>query len=288
MPTATINDTTLYYETHGKGKPLVYVHGGFGGLGTGAGGATPSWVERFSETFEVILYDRRSSGRSDYPESPHAMTQFAGDIAGLLDHLGHEQAHIWGTSAGGHIALAFGLEHPRFAASVVISESAPWLSKDPSLIANLKARIELLETQGPEAAYEARREQGTVGLNLFAGSRPAPSDAERKARASRAGAIRAQLAKIPREERIAKYAGELRIYSAYVDWDGSTRFSELEMPVLVLYGTEDSVFPQAPWGELSEERSNVTYHPFEGAEHGVLGTNPAVLDEIHGFLVAHT
>lgn len=285
MPTADINGTALYFETHGEGPPLVYVHGGFGGLGTGGGGTIPAWVEQFSTDFEVILYDRRSSGRSAYPESPHSMTQFADDIRGLLRHLGHDRAHVWGTSAGGQITLAFGLEHGDAAASLVITDSAPWLSREADLVAKLKARIEVLETEGPKAAYEARREHGTVGLDLFAGSRPAPSERDREARAAQADAIRAQLAKIPREERIAKYAGELRTYSAYLDWDGSSRFDELSMPVLILYGTGDSVFPNVPWDGLVQGHANVTYHAFEGAEHGLAG--PEVLAEIKAFLKAH-
>ena len=43
MTVAAINGTDIYYETHGDGFPLVFVHGGFGGLGTGQGGATPGW-----------------------------------------------------------------------------------------------------------------------------------------------------------------------------------------------------------------------------------------------------
>lgn len=288
MPLAAINGTTLYYETRGEGFPLIFVHGGFGGLGTGTGGTVPTWVARFAGAFQVILYDRRSSGRSAYPETRHTMEQFAGDVAGLLAHLGHERAHVWGTSAGGHIALAFALDHPTMTASLVIADSAPWLSRDPQLISKLKARIALLEGEGPEAAYQARREQGTVGLDLFAGARPAPRADDRATRASQADAIRAQLAKISREERIAKYAGELRTYSAYVDWDATSRFGELEMPVLVLYGTQDSVFPQAPWGELAMGRQNVIYHPSEGAEHGMAGNTPAALDEIHAFFAAHS
>ena len=61
--------------------------------------------------------------------------------------------------------------------------------------------------------------------------------------------------------------------------------NELSMPVLVLYGTEDSVFPDAPWEALTHDRPNITYRSFEGAEHGLMG--PKVLDEIEAFLKAH-
>lgn len=284
MPTAPINGTDLYYETRGEGFPLVYVHGGFGGLGTGAGAAVPSWVERFSAHFRVILYDRRSSGRSGFPESDHSLEQFAGDIRGLLAHLGCDRAHVWGTSAGGQITLAFGLEHPDAAASLVVAESAPWLSRDEELLAKLRERIGILKTRGVDAAYAARREGGTVGLNLFGASRPTPRQGDQSARNAQRDLIRAQLAQIPREERIAKYAGELRTYAAYADWDASPRFAELDMPLLLVYGTADSVFPNAGWDALAKDRPNVRYRPVEGAEHGA-AQSEEILSEILDFLM---
>ena len=289
MPTAAINGTELYYEMHGSGFPLVFVHGGFGGLGTGAGSAVPTWVESFAQHFSVILYDRRSSGRSGYPETQHTMEQFADDIRELLRHLGHERAHVWGTSAGGPITLAFGLEHPEAAESLVVAESAPRLSQDAELLSSLRERIGILETDGVEAAYAARREGGTVGLDLFASARPSTAGArERRARGDQRDQIRAHLANVPREERMAKYAGELRTYSAYVDWDATKRFAELEMPLLSVYGTADSVFPNVGWQALAEARPNVRYLPVEGAEHGAASQRPEIQTEILTFLRTNT
>ena len=289
MPTAAINGTELYYETHGSGFPLVFVHGGFGGLGTGAGAGVPTWVESFAQHFSVILYDRRSSGRSGYPETRHTMEQFADDIRELLRHLGHERAHVWGTSAGGPITLAFGLDHPEAAAGLVVAESAPWLSQDEELLWKLRERIRILETDGVEAAYAARREGGTVGLDLFAASRPSTAGAgEQSARGGRRDQIRAQLAKVPREERMAKYAGELRTYAAYVDWDATKRFGELEMPLLCVYGTADSVFPDVGWHALAEGRPNVRCLAVEGAEHGTATQPPEIQTEILSFLRSNT
>ena len=272
MTRARINGTDICHETPGEGPPGVCVHGGYGGLGTGQGGQTPGWVSSFARQFQLILYDRRSSGRSGFPTGPHSMELFADDIRELLRHLGHERAQIWGTSAGGPITLEFGLRHPEATASIVIAESAPWLSRDRDLLRRLRERIALMESEGPEAAYEARREGGTVGLNLFAAARPAQSAEEKEARDRNRDAIRAQLAKVPREERIAKYAGELRTYSAYVDWDATGRFADLRVPALIVYGTGDTVCTDAGWDRLSKGMPNVTYFEIEGMEHGVAGS----------------
>lgn len=287
MPTATINDTEIYYETYGEGFPLVFAHGGFGGLGTGAGGNVPGWVERFSEHFQVILPDRRSSGRSAFPDVPHSMSLFASDIRELLRHLGHERAFVWGTSAGGPIAMTFGLDHPDAAAGLVVAETAPWLSRDPELLGKLRERVEVLNGQGVDAAYEARREGGTVGLNLFAATRPAESEEEQRQRDERRAAIQAQLSKVPREERIYKYGAELRTYAAHLDFDATSRFAELEMPVLIVYGTGDTVYPEVPWSELAADKPNVEVALFEGLEHAAASNTPEGEATILDFLRRH-
>jgi pimeloyl-ACP methyl ester carboxylesterase len=231
MPTAQINGTDIYYETHGSGFPLVFLHGGFGGLGTGAGGgSTPAWVEKFAQHFTVIMPERRSSGRSGYPDTEHTQSLFASDVRELLRHLGFDKAHVYGTSAGGPTVLQFGLDHPDASASLVAADTAPWLSMDPDLLGKLRERIGILKSKGVDAAYEARREGGTVGLNLFAAARPAQSQEEEDQRAARRAAIQAQLAQIPREERISKYGSELRTYEAHLDFDVSTRPARSRRP----------------------------------------------------------
>ena len=288
MPTASINGTEIYYETHGSGFPLVFVHGGFGGLGTGAGGGPPPGCPSSPNDFQVILPDRRSSGRSGFPDTPHTQSLFASDIRELLRHLGHDKAHIYGTSAGGPTTLTFGLEHPDATASLVVTDTAPWLSKDPDLLGKLRERIEIMHTKGVEAAYEARREGGTVGLNLFAAARPAQSKEEEDQRAARRAAIQAQLAQVPREERVSKYGSELRTYEAHLDFDCSARLGEIKAPVLLIYGTGDTVYPNVGWDKLVAGKPNYTYVPIEGAEHGVAGEHPEVLDTILDFCKAHT
>ena len=138
----------------------------------------------------------------------------------------------------------------------------------------------------PEAAYEARGTGGTVGLNLFVG-RPVQNEEERRAREEAMERVRALLKATPREERIAKYAGELHVYSAYVDWDATPLLTEMKPPALVLYGTEDSVFPAPGSRSMTELIPNVEYKVFEGAEHGVTQV-PEAIELILSFMKRHT
>lgn len=286
MPTADINDFMMYYETVGEGFPLVYVHGGFGGMGTGLQPETPAWVEEMAKHFQVITYDRRAAGRSSYPEEGFTMQNLATDIRELLRHLEYKRAHVWGTSAGGQITLAFGLYYPEAAASLVITDSAPWLSLDEELKNKLRERITVLNEKGAEAAYEARATGGTVGLNLFVG-RPTGSEGEERQREAAMERTRAQLRAIPRDERISKYAGELRNYSAYMDWDTTPQLKDIQPPTLVLYGTEDSVFPSLGSVDMTRLIPNVEYRAFQGAEHGVTRF-PEAIELALSFLRRHT
>ena len=286
MPTANINGITMYYETKGEGFPLVFNHGGFGGLGTGPDIEVPPWRDRFAESFKVITYDRRAAGRSSYPDEGFTMENLAKDVRELLSHLGHDRAHIWGTSAGGQIALSFGLEYPEATAGLVIADTAPWLSLDEELKDKLRERIGVLNEKGPQAAYEARATGGTVGLNLFVG-RPVQSEEEQRAIEERMEQIREYLKGVSREERVAKYASELRTYSAYVDWEATPRLKEMKPPTLVLYGTNDSVFPQQGSRSMIELIPNVEHKAFQGADHGVTQF-PEAIDLIFSFLQRHT
>ena len=99
--------------------------------------------------------------------------------------------------------------------------------------------------------------------------------------------IREQLRQVPRDERIAKYAGELRTYSAYVDWDATSQLKDIKPPVFVLYGTDDSVFPAAGSQAMAQLIPNVQVKAFENADHGVTRF-PEALDLIQSFLQRNT
>jgi pimeloyl-ACP methyl ester carboxylesterase len=287
VPYVELNGCRTYYELAGEGPPLLFMHGGLGGLGTGHVTREPFvWYEAFTKHYTVITYDRRSSGRSSAPESRHSLELFAQDGLELLRHLGIANAVIWGESGGVPIAITFGLRHPDSTRALILTDGAPWFSRDPALVQGLKDRIRLLETDGPEAAYVARRQQGPVGLNVFASQRPVASpapSAEVDAREMGRAQIQAQLRAMERPERIRMYAAELRTSAAYVDFDATSSFHLLTMPILIIYGTGDMVFPSVGWAELISGMDNVEYVAVEGGEHGC-GRQSRPIDMIAGFL----
>ena len=72
-----------------------------------------------------------------------------------------------------------------------------------------------------------------------------------------------------------------------MDWDATPKLKEMKPPTLVLYGTEDSVFPAPGSRAMTELIPNVEYKVFEGAEHGVTQF-PETIELILSFLKRHT
>jgi len=107
MEKIKVNGIELAYNQHGKGTPLVLLHG------------YPLdhhlWDEAaplLKDTFDLIIPDLRGFGESTTVETVYTMDDFASDIAGLLDHLGIKKAAIAGHSMGGYVALAFARLYP--------------------------------------------------------------------------------------------------------------------------------------------------------------------------------
>src|SRR5215211_5170886 len=106
MPLAAVNGLNLYYEETGSGPPLMLI--------AGLSGNTLGWamlLPALAERFRVIAFDNRGAGRSSAPPGPYTTREMADDAAALLDHLGIEQAHVFGFSLGGLIAQELALNY---------------------------------------------------------------------------------------------------------------------------------------------------------------------------------
>jgi pimeloyl-ACP methyl ester carboxylesterase len=104
---AKIDKVRFYYEIHGKGEPLVLMHGAWATIESLA-----FQVGHLSERFRVILVERRGHGRT--PDTPGKFTYMQGaeDMKIVMEHLGVRRAHIVGWSDGGVIGLLMARHHP--------------------------------------------------------------------------------------------------------------------------------------------------------------------------------
>ncbi|MDQ2744367.1 MAG: alpha/beta hydrolase [Chloroflexota bacterium] len=115
MPKAHTNGIDLYYEVYGTNKADARPEGPKLVLIEGVGYHTWMWyrqIPAFAHHFPTLIYDNRGVGESDKPPGPYSHSQNADDLAGLLDHLGWDHAHVLGVSMGGFIAQEFALRYP--------------------------------------------------------------------------------------------------------------------------------------------------------------------------------
>lgn len=97
-----VNGISLYVEEHGSGAPVVLLHGWPDSARLWRH-QVPFLVDR---GFRVITPDLRGLGRSDRPESAAAygLRNAVTDVAGILDALGAEAAHVVGHDWGAAVA----------------------------------------------------------------------------------------------------------------------------------------------------------------------------------------
>jgi len=146
MPTVTAGGTTLYYESHGDGPPVMLV-AGLGGLGA-------YWLPQipgFSPRYRVVTHDHRGTGQSEWARIRYTVEQMAADTLALMDALGLERVHFVGHSTGGAIGQILAIEAPHRLRTLVLASS--WTKADPYFRWCFEVRRELLLKAGL-AAYQ--------------------------------------------------------------------------------------------------------------------------------------
>lgn len=116
---AKINGLELYYETHGKGRPLVLLHGGLGS--TSMFGDN---LKALAKHYKVIAVDLQGHGRTADIDRPLSVELMADDVAALIQHLKLGKADVFGYSLGGGVALLVGIRHPEVVNKLVIVSTA--------------------------------------------------------------------------------------------------------------------------------------------------------------------
>lgn len=106
-----LGPVTIYYREFGSGRPLVFLHGGWGY------GVYPfdKQIEAFQKDYRILIPDRSGYGHStrvagEMPLDFHQRA--AAETIAFLDVLGIERAVFWGHSDGAVISAMIGLAAP--------------------------------------------------------------------------------------------------------------------------------------------------------------------------------
>lgn len=105
---APVNGLKMYYEIHGKGEPVVLLHGSFMTIP----GNWPEMIPALAKTRRVIAVEMQGHGRTADINRDFSYDNLADDVAALLDYIKVGKADIIGYSMGGGVALDMAIRHP--------------------------------------------------------------------------------------------------------------------------------------------------------------------------------
>lgn len=161
MPYVTVNAARLYYEQHGSGPDVVFLHG--------AGGNHLVWwqqVAAFAKEFRCTTFDARGWGLS---RGEMAVGRFSlgTDLVALLDHLGIEKTHVIAQSMGGRAVAGLSRVAPHKAASLVLCGTTAGATDDR--IRDLQDELKDERGEGGlrEHALAPGYEEGNPGMALL-------------------------------------------------------------------------------------------------------------------------
>lgn len=212
MKKLNVNGIDLAYDRRGNGMPLVLLHG------------YPldrhAWdplIPHLEGKFDLILPDLRGFGQSSTVDSQYSMDDFASDIAGLLDHLGIENAAIAGHSMGGYVALAFAKRYPGRVRGLGLVSTQTLADPPDRKEGRYKSAGEVAD-KGIGGVVDAMTTKFTQDENV---QRTAREIMERQKPAGFIGALKAMAERM----------------------DTSAILSEFRMPVVIIHGDADSLIP---------------------------------------------
>src|SRR5437899_10511864 len=162
MPKINRDGLEIYYEVHGSGPTLLLTHG--------YSSTSQMWqgqIEALSKHHQLVLWDMRGHGRSDYPSAPSAYSEAltVADMAALLDEVGAPKAIVGGLSLGGYMSLAFYRAHPDRVRALLIIDTGPGFKKDDAREAwNKRAHDSgnRFDREGLEVLKSGSRERSSV------------------------------------------------------------------------------------------------------------------------------
>src|SRR5215204_5151376 len=124
MPLISANGVDLFYDLTGPERAPVVA------FSNSIGTTLEMWdaqARALSDRYRCLRYDTRGHSRSQVLDQPITIEDLADDLAGLLDALGVETAHIVGLSLGGMTAQALGVRHPERALSLTLMATSAYL-----------------------------------------------------------------------------------------------------------------------------------------------------------------
>jgi pimeloyl-ACP methyl ester carboxylesterase len=255
------NGVDYWFEVHGKGEPLLLLHGGL--FSTGMFGPT---LTKLAESRRVIGVDLHGHGHTALGNRKISAIDIGRDLGVVLQKLGLRQVDVMGYSFGGTSALQLAFQHPELVRRLVVV-SAPYAQNG--------FFAEMLPQQAAVSAAMADAMKDTPIYKAYAAIAPRPQD-------------------FPR---LLDAMGEFMRQ----DYDWSASVKQLPMPVMLVYGDADMTRPDhivsfyqllggglrdAGWMREHVSKNRLAILP--DVTHYEMGTTPLLVSTVLPFLDGKT
>ena len=242
------NGITLAYVELGnpQGPPLLLLHG------YTDSSRTWSLLAPYLGKYRLLMLDQRGHGASDAPECCYSPTQYAYDAKLFMDAMGVDRAHVVGHSMGSMVAIAMAAEYPDRVSSIGLigSTALAAVKRGAWLYDNATSLTWPLD---PNSQFMR---------DWHPANQPTPVDP------IFAEAVRAEFMTIPRHV----WRGVMR---ELVEVPIARHAADIKVPVLVLSGGKDPLFPAEHHAALLKAFPQAKGHVFPDLGHNPNWEQPA-------------
>ncbi|MCV9967396.1 alpha/beta hydrolase [Pararhizobium sp. BT-229] len=267
MSTITTTDgTEIFYKDWGPrdAQPIVFHHG----WPLSADDWDNQMLYFLAQGFRVIAHDRRGHGRSSQTSTGHEMDTYAADVADLTDALDLKNAfHVGHSTGGGEVVHYVARAKPGRVGKAVIAGAVP-----PVMVKSDKnpGGLPIDVFDGLRSALVANRAQFFIDVPtgpFYGFNRP---DAK---------VSQGLIDNWWRQGMMGAANAHYECIKAFSETDFTEDLKKIDVPVLVLHGTDDQIVPYDDSAPLSAKLlKNGTLKSYEGLPHGMLSTHPDVLN----------
>lgn len=266
MDITTNDDTRIFFKDWGSkdARVLVFHHG----WPLSADDWDAQMLFFLARGYRVIAHDRRGHGRSTQTWSGNDMDTYAGDVMALTDALRLTDAiHIGHSTGGGEVARYVARAKPgRVSKAVLIGAVPPiMLQSDKNPTGSPISGFDALRTgvfQSRSQLYRDLPAGPFYGFNR-PGARCSQGIIDNWWRQGMMGCAKAQYDCI----------------EAFSETDFTADLKAIEVPTLVMHGTDDQIVPYADSAPLSIKLlKNSTLKSYDGLPHGMCTTHPEIIN----------
>ncbi len=203
--------------------------------------------------YRVVRFDARGHGKSEAPTGRYDFRMLAGDVVGLMDHLGIGKAGFVGLSMGGMVGQALGLYHPdRFACLALVSTTSRIPAEFRSMWVD---RVKVAREKGMASQVEP-----AMGRWLAAATRATRPD------------LVARFARMIETTPLEGYAGWC---GAIEILDFTDQLKAITLPTRVIVGAEDPSTPPAAAEVIHKQIAGSDLIIMPGVSHQLSAEDPA-------------